>query len=305
MDVDSFDHFFQCPRCRGKLLRTEGKCSACHLRFSVAGNLFDFVTIETPAKRYKAQIELHNSLAPEYKKRYEPKFSKIFSRYWNKQFLRHLPQSPGMILDDGCGTGDLIKSLLPHAKFIIGSDVSRAMIDQARKAIAEEQREILWVISPGESLPFVDNLFDVICFRGSLHHMADEGAALKEAHRVLRHDGLVIISEPNDDSILLRLPRKIAKRRLARFGDHHKAFKSKAWLRQIEEIGFSIRHTKFFSFLSQPLCGMSDLTPFMKILPFQERVAEALISIDEICSKLPIIQKQSFDLFVVAQKRNL
>jgi ubiquinone/menaquinone biosynthesis C-methylase UbiE len=158
------------------------------------------------------------------------------------------------------------------------------------------------VVSPGEFLPFVDNMFDVICFRGALHHMSDEISALKEAYRVLKKGGLVMLSEPNDDSILLRLPRKIVNRCMARFGKGHKAFKSLKLLKSMERIGFSIKQIKYFSYLSQPFCGMSDLIPFMKILPFSKNVANLFIFVDEICSRLPIIKQQSLDLFVMAKK---
>ena len=151
-------------------------------------------------------------------------------------------------------------------------------------------------------MPFPSGVFDVVCFRGSLHHMANERAALAEACRVLKPGGTLLLSEPNDDSILLRLPRGIVNRRMARFGNDHKAFRSKPWLQTIEAAGFQINATKYFSFLSQPLCGMSDLLPVMKWIPAAESVARGLVAFDEVCSKIPLVRSQSFDLFVAASK---
>lgn len=302
MDAECLSDIIKCPKCKGNLLWDQEKCAECGTPFRVEGNIFDFIDRDSIARQNKAQIDLHEVLVNEYKKRYEPEYSKIYSEYWNRQFLSHLPENPQRILDNGCGTGDLLRELLPLCKMTIGSDISKAMLKAAGNLIGETG-SIIWVVSPGESLPFADGIFDVICFRGALHHMADEILALKEAYRLLRNDGLLMLSEPNDDSLLLKLPRRIANKRIARFGNEHKAFSSKKWLKTIEQAGFSIKKTKYFSFLSQPLCGMSDLFPLMKILPFSGKVAELLVRFDEICSKLPIIRRQSFDLFVVARKR--
>ena len=301
MDPVQQNAVFRCPKCGGKLLWEKKKCSECGAPFRVEDGVFDFISYDAMEEQNRAQIELHKLLVPEYKKRYEPEYSKIYSRYWNKQFLSHLPENPPSVLDNGCGTGDLIRDILPYTRLLIGSDISKAMIKHARDLIGE-RGNITWVVNPSESLPFADNLFEVVCFRGALHHMADEISSLKEAYRVLRNGGLIILSEPNDDSILLRVPRKIANRRIARFGSDHKAFRSKKWLKTITEIGFSIQYTKYFSFLSQPFCGMSDVLPVMRILPFSKTIAKFLVAFDEICSRLPIIKRQSFDLFVVAQK---
>lgn len=302
MDVEYLSHVIKCPKCKGNLLWDREQCAECGTPFRVEGNLLDFIDRDSIARQNKAQIDLHEVLAYEYKKRYEPEYSRVYSEYWNRQFLSHLPENPQLILDNGCGTGDLLREMLPLCKMIIGSDISKAMLKEAGNLIGKTNR-ILWVVSPGESLPFADGIFDVICFRGALHHMSDEVLALKEAYRLLRNGGLLMLSEPNDDSLLLKLPRKIANRRIARFGNDHKAFSSKKWLKTIEQAGFSIKTTKYFSFLSQPLCGMSDLFPLMKIFPFSGKVGGLLVRFDEICSKLPIIRRQSFDLFVVARKK--
>ena len=291
----------RCPKCKGKLLWDQHRCSECDRAFQVDDGILDFISYAAINEQNRFQIELHKSLVTEYERRYEPVYAKIYSDYWNKQFLSHMPQDTRLILDNGCGTGDLIRALLPYGPLLIGADISKAMIRQGKYLIGEK-KNIIWVVSPGESLPFADKIFDVICFRGALHHMANEVLALKEAFRVLKGGGLIMLSEPNDDSILLRAPRKMANRRIARFGVNHKAFRSKRWLRIIEEIGFSVKHTKYFSFLSQPLCGMSDLIPLLKILPFSRAIAKALVRFDETASKLPFIKKQSFDLFVVARK---
>jgi len=301
MNPEYFDTIFRCPKCKSGLKWEEKKCSGCGRPFQVDDGIFDFILDRPMEKQHRAEIELHQSLAQEYPKRYQENFSKVYSDYWNQQFVSHLTGNCETILDCGCGTGDLIRGVLPYGKRIIGMDISKAMLRQVRMT-TEDRKKVIRVAGPGESFPFAGDIFDVVCFRGSLHHMANEVLALREAHRTLKAGGTLMISEPNDDSLVLRLPRKLVNKYMARFGNDHKAFRSKSWLKTIRQAGFSITSTKNFSFLSQPLCGMSDLLPLMKMLPYSTPIARLLVRFDEFCSHLPFIREQSFDLFVVAHK---
>ncbi len=300
MGIERIKDIFQCPKCGGKLLWNEKTCSACGASFEIEGNIIDFVQSGTLVEEQQAQILLHDELSREYEKRQEQNYSQIYSSYWNDQFLSRIPVDANRILEVGCGTGGLMRDLLTPGRRVVGLDISKGMLKRAEQSIGISEK-LAWVVSPGESIPFKDSVFDVLCFRGAFHHMADEKAALSEAHRVLKEGGLIILSEPNDDSVLLRFPRTLARTK-GRFGKDHKAFRSREWLDLIRKTGFTVHHKKYFSFLSQPLCGMSDVLPVMEIIPFPELIAKLLVVFDEICSRLPLVQRQGFDLIVAAKK---
>jgi ubiquinone/menaquinone biosynthesis C-methylase UbiE len=291
----------RCPECKSELDWEECKCCSCSRGFSIDRGIVDFTAGGDLEKQHQAEIDLHKELSGEYERRYSTDFSEVYSSYWNRQFLEHLPPDPGYILDCGCGDGDLARELVLKGRHVFGMDISKAMLVQGKTRLGDNEK-IDWIACPAEKMPFSSGFFDVVCFRGALHHMANERAALEEAHRVLKTGGILLLSEPNDDSILLRLPRRIVNRRMARFGNDHKAFRSKPWLKTIEAAGFRINATKYFSFLSQPLCGMSDLLPVMKWIPAARSVARGLVAFDEIFSRIPLIRSQSFDLFVAASK---
>jgi SAM-dependent methyltransferase len=74
------------------------------------------------------------------------------------------------------------------------------------------------VRSIAETLPFADAAFDRVICQGSLDHFADPPAFMREAARVLRPDGRIVIALANFESLSCRLGRAAdrAKRRLGR-----------------------------------------------------------------------------------------
>jgi len=109
-----------------------------------------------------------------------------------RRALRGLP--PGnRVLDVACGTGR-VTALLRHQGFRpTGCDISRAMMDMARRQLAAVGYEVPLVENNVESLPFQDNSFDAVTCVGLLMHLdADVRVrALRELARVTR-DRLVV-----------------------------------------------------------------------------------------------------------------
>ena len=292
---------FRCPVCRERLDWTRQCCSRCGSEFSAKENILDFLPMMEINLQHEKQIAIHQQLDRQSRSRQSSKYARIYSRYWNIQYLRHLKQNRLMILDAGCGTGGLTRDLSAYGK-TVGLDISRDMIRAARDMTPPE-KNIVWTVCTGETLPFSQAGFDVVCFRGALHHMSDETAGIAEAFRVLKPGGLLMLSEPNDDSILLRIPRKIVRRKMNRFGADHKAFDTFKLTEMIEKAGFRVIFTKYFSFLTQPFWGMEEIAPFFRYLPFSPAAAKWLVHFDEMCSKLPVVKRQSFDVFVAAAKK--
>jgi SAM-dependent methyltransferase len=91
------------------------------------------------------------------------------------------------VLDVATGTGNTAFALAPYVRRVVGLDLTREMLDQARR-IARE-RDILnadWVIGDAERLPFPDGTFDLYVVRAAPHHFQDVDAFLSEALRVLK-----------------------------------------------------------------------------------------------------------------------
>lgn len=97
------------------------------------------------------------------------------------------------LLDIGSGTGYLINMLSEkHEAQYTGLDLSPNMIKVANQKNIKNAK---FIEGLSDNLPFDDNTFDIVTCSQSFHHYPDTDKALKEAYRVLKPNGLYIISD--------------------------------------------------------------------------------------------------------------
>src|SRR5229473_4119293 len=97
------------------------------------------------------------------------------------------PLRGDLVLDVATGTGNTAFALAPLVRRVVGLDLTRAMLDVARRITAERGIEnIDWVIGDACVLPFGDETFDAYVVRAAPHHFPRFDAFLSEAFRVLR-----------------------------------------------------------------------------------------------------------------------
>jgi ubiquinone/menaquinone biosynthesis C-methylase UbiE len=97
------------------------------------------------------------------------------------------PQQGDLALDVATGTGHVALALAPHVRRVYGLDLTREMLEQARKLTAErEVGNVDWVLGDAAHLPFADETFDLYTVRAAPHHFPDVDGFLHEALRVLR-----------------------------------------------------------------------------------------------------------------------
>ncbi len=105
------------------------------------------------------------------------------------EFRRIKDYIRGDVLEVGCGDGRLSRFLIKKASSFIGIDPEQKSVNEAKKLGGK------FLIGSGESLDFEDSSFDAIVFSMSLHHM-DPVKGLREAFRVLRNNGKIVVIEP-------------------------------------------------------------------------------------------------------------
>ncbi|MEK7673523.1 MAG: class I SAM-dependent methyltransferase [Patescibacteria group bacterium] len=96
-------------------------------------------------------------------------------------------------LDIGSGTGRLIEALKNSAKKIVALDLSKGMLDLAKKKFPE----IETVVGDVEELPFKDNSFGLVTAGFMIVHLRVFEQAFDEIYRVLEEGGIFILTNIN------------------------------------------------------------------------------------------------------------
>lgn len=99
------------------------------------------------------------------------------------------------VLDIACGSGYGSYYLLQQgAREVVGVDISMEAVNYAKEKYLH--RKITFIKGDAEKLPF-DEQFDVIITLETIEHLHEQLAFLQEMKRVLKKDGVLILSTPN------------------------------------------------------------------------------------------------------------
>ncbi|MFH1229156.1 MAG: class I SAM-dependent methyltransferase [Candidatus Aenigmatarchaeota archaeon] len=121
--------------------------------------------------------------------------SKLHSTPWNIEdltrymhFLNNIKKIKGKkILELGSGSGSLTEIMSKNNK-VFGVD-----IEPSEKAI-KHSKFIIWDLN--KKIKYKDNSFDIIFAMEVLEHLNQPEVAMKEAHRLLKNNGLMYIDVP-------------------------------------------------------------------------------------------------------------
>lgn len=108
------------------------------------------------------------------------------------------------VLELGCGTGLILERIAAIANEAIGVDFSERMAQRARERGLEVRLGSL------SELPFADEQFDLTCGFKVLPHVSDIDAAIREATRVTRPGGHLLLEFYNPWSVR-HLVKRIAR----------------------------------------------------------------------------------------------
>src|SRR3990172_12719324 len=102
------------------------------------------------------------------------------------------PRTGGRYLEVGAGTGaDALALASRFGVDVVGVDVSRTMVDEARRRGLREAR-----VANAEALPFGDSQFDGCWADRRFQHLADPETALAEMARGAQTDGAIVVADP-------------------------------------------------------------------------------------------------------------
>lgn len=110
-----------------------------------------------------------------------------------------------IVLDVACGAGHASEQAAPFVRQVVGVDITPALLTLgAARLEAAGLRNVLLQEGDATALDFVDDSFDLVVCRSSLHHFPDPARALAEMARVCRPNGRVVISDMIAPSVDVR-----------------------------------------------------------------------------------------------------
>jgi ubiquinone/menaquinone biosynthesis C-methylase UbiE len=127
------------------------------------------------------------------------------------------------LLDLGCGTGDQTRELaaqvVPGGR-AVGLDLSRTMIDEARRRSEAADLPVQFEVGDAQCLPFADGTFDACRTERMLIHVPDAPAALAEMVRVTRPGGRVGVIDAEVETVIFdSADRELTRRIVTAFAD--------------------------------------------------------------------------------------
>ena len=96
------------------------------------------------------------------------------------------------VLDVGCGTGENSQRIAAKGHTVYGVDISANAVDKYRRRGFEGR-----VMDVEEGLDFPDESFDLVYCSEVIEHLVAPEALAREAFRVLRTGGQLVLSTPN------------------------------------------------------------------------------------------------------------
>lgn len=117
-------------------------------------------------------------------------------------------RSGGDLLDVGCGEGTFLQLAKESGWKTSGTEVSSYA---ARYAASVSGADIICGELPDDGYP--EDSFDVVTMWHVLEHVRDPKRYLKEIHRILKRDGLLVIAVPNLNDLVMQIAYRIRKRR--------------------------------------------------------------------------------------------
>jgi ubiquinone/menaquinone biosynthesis C-methylase UbiE len=114
---------------------------------------------------------------------------------------------PAKILEVGCGTGNVSSFLAQKGYIVTGCELYSEAINMSWPGFLKVQGD-------ANNLPFKDTSFDIVGLFDMIEHFQDDTTPLKEAIRVLKKGGIIVVTVPAREELWsYRDERALHKRR--------------------------------------------------------------------------------------------
>jgi len=125
-------------------------------------------------------------------------YSRLLNKKWDNRLQKILkivqPYIKGRVLDIGCSSGEIANMIfnMPNISKIEGVDISEIAIKEAKRRYPQ----IAFKQCSTDKLLYEDLTFDTIFAGELIEHVPDTNRMFKEFYRVLKGNGILIITTP-------------------------------------------------------------------------------------------------------------
>jgi len=147
----------------------------------------------------KANI-IHHDAEAEIFERAHPEGSSIYEKSKVSKsigFIAENSEIMDLCVDVGCGTGFVTSFELPFYKTVVSADISRRMLEVARRRFGHSGLLNL-IVCDAEYLPLKGEIADLVSVSSVLHHLPKPFNSMIEISRLLKEGGFLYLTrEPN------------------------------------------------------------------------------------------------------------
>lgn len=192
---------------------------------------------------------------------------------------------PKMILDAGCGSGVYLLHFTDFADKIYGIDFSEIACRMARQNTKQFNNITIKRMDLTKKLDFQDSSFDFILCSEVLEHIKDDKFTLSELKRILKPNGLILITGPNFTFLSVEYLR------------HKLFYKDPTHYHNYSIFEWSLLLSQFFK-----LIRIKTMTHYISILLFYLKLKKLSFIVDKIITKIPLLNKLGRDVNIILKK---
>ena len=122
---------------------------------------------------------------------------RIFHKLRLKQILTATSFDNKKVLESGCGSGVVVIPLASRGIEIYGIDKSEYAIKKCREYCDAKGLKVKLKVADAKQIPFKDREFDIVILADVLEHVTSPEIAVKEAERVCKNKGTIIVTLPS------------------------------------------------------------------------------------------------------------
>jgi SAM-dependent methyltransferase len=205
-----------CPDCRGHVAGDPLRCFDCNRTFDTDNGIPVLFPSSMLGDTEQRQHALYSAVAHEY----DDVFPRHVAEHYiekRTRLIKDLLPLGGLVLDVGCGTGQLGSAIASEGFDVFGVDLSASMVARAR-----DRGLVGTFAGVTTALPFAADSFDLALTVATLHHLeTPERVAITvdEMARVVKPGGFVVLWDHNPANpywpiLMKRVPQDSGDERL-------------------------------------------------------------------------------------------